>query len=282
MVARLRIGCSSWTSESWWGRVYPTDLPPGDRLAAYARRFDCVEVDSSYYRDPGAFLVRRWARATPDDFVFTMKFPRDLLDPRGSPDREAIATFESHARELGPKLGAVLAQFPPWAKPGRAERFLRELLPCLDPGVRYAIELRDAGWYRGETRTVLLRALADHRCALAWSFLTYVEVPPELTTDFVYLRFIGDHTTVTEERHGELRVDRSAETRQWASRLKSAQERIENAFAFFNNHFAGFAPASVNLFRGELGLDPVPIDPLSAGGAAAGTPAHRQTRLGEP
>ena len=257
MAARWRIGCSSWTSEAWWGRVYPTGLAPGDRLAAYARAFDSVEVDASYYRDPGAFLVRRWARATPDGFAFTMKFPRDLLDPKTPVDREAIATFESHAKELGPKLGAILCQFPPWAKPARASRFLEELLPALDPGLRYAVELRDVGWYRGETREALLRRLRDGRFALAWSYLTYVEVPPELTTDFVYLRFIGDHVTVPEDHHGELRLDRSRETHLWASRARAVQDRVATVFAFFNNHFAGFAPASVNLFRSELGLAPV-------------------------
>jgi len=279
MPARLRIGCSSWTSEAWWGKVYPTNLAPGERLSVYARTFDAVEVDSSYYRDPGAFLVRRWARATPEDFRFTMKFPRDLLDPKQAVDRDAIGTFESHARGLGPKLGALLLQFPPWAKPSRALRFVRELLPALDPALRYAIELRDAGWFQGETGAGLLRELRDRSFALAWSFLTYVEVPAELTTDFVYLRFIGDHTTVPEESHGELRVDRGPETRLWASRVAAVRGQVATVFAFFNNHFAGFAPASVNLFRRELGLEPVDYGAGVAAVAPAGPEPTRQRRL---
>ena len=279
MPARLWIGCSSWTSEAWWGRVYPAELAPGDRLAAYARRFDAVEVDSSYYRDPGAHLVRRWARATPEGFRFTMKFPRDLLDPKRAVDPTAIRAFEDHARELGPKLGALLLQFPPWAKPGRASRFLAELLPTLDPTLRYAVELRDAGWFQGETRSALLRDLRDRRFALAWSYLTYLDIPPELTTDFVYLRFIGDHSTVPEHTHGELRIDRGAETRLWASRIARVQDSVENVFAFFNNHFAGFAPASANLFREALGLSPVPLQVPDADAAAAGPRTLTQTRL---
>ncbi len=276
MSPRLSIGCSSWTSEAWWGRVYPVELPPGDRLAAYSRRFDAVEVDASYYRDPGAFLVRRWAQATPPGFVFAMKFPRDLLDPRKGVDREGIAAFESHAKELGPKLGAVVAQFPPWAKPGRTERFLRELLDSLDPGVRYAVELRDAGWFEGETRRALLARLSAHRAALAWSYLTYVDVPAELTSDFVYLRFIGDHTTVPAEEHGTVRVDRGRETSLWATRVRAVFDQVANVFAFFNNHFAGFAPASVNLFRAELGLEPVRFE-LPEPAAAAGRTVRQRT-----
>ena len=277
MTARLRIGCSSWTSEAWWGKVYPPDLPPGERLSVYARSFDTVEVDSSYYRDPGAFLVRRWARATPEGFVFALKFPRDLLDPKRPVDREAVAAFESHARALGPKLGPLLLQFPPWVKPARASTFLRELLATVDPGLRYAVELRDAGWYQGATLAALLQELSERRFALAWSFLTYLEIPPELTTDFVYLRFIADHTTVPADRHGELRVDRTPQTRLWAGRVAGVRERVENVFAFFNNHYAGFAPASANQLREELGLEPVRYEPEPPPPGAR--PATRQRRL---
>jgi uncharacterized protein YecE (DUF72 family) len=263
MTARLRIGCSSWTSEAWWGRVYPTDLAPGKRLAAYARLYDTVEVDASYYRDPGAVLVRRWARSTPDGFVFTMKFPRDLLDPKRPVDRDAVAAFDSHARELGAKLGAVVLQFPPWATPGRTQPFLHELLGALDPATPHAVELRDAAWFAEPTRAALLGELRAQGCALVWSYLTYVDVPPEVTSDFVYVRFIGDHTTVPADRHGEIRVDRTAETRLWASRVRSVLDEVANVFAFFNNHFAGFAPASVNLFREEMGLAPIAYAPTA-------------------
>ncbi len=254
---KLRIGCSSWTSEAWWGRVYPESLPDGDRLRWYARLWDAVEVDATYYREPGAPLVGRWARVSPEGFCFTLKFPRDLLDPKRPVEPERVARFLRTARLLGPKLGAILLQFPPWVKPGRASGFLGELLPRLDPDLRYAVELRDASWFSGATFDGLQRELSDRRIALAWSYLTYVEVPAVLTSDIVYLRFIGDHTSVPEATHGEVRVDRTAEVVRWAARLRDHLEGISAAFVFFNNHFAGFAPASVNDFRRAMGLSPI-------------------------
>lgn len=261
---KLRVGCSSWTSDAWWGRVYPERLAEGERLAWYARLWNAVEVDSSYYRDPGPYLVERWARVTPPSFRFTLKFPRDLLDPKKPVEPEAVGRFLDHARRLGPKLSAVLLQFPPWVRPGKAESFLYDLLDRLDPAVRYAVELREAGWFSGPTFERLVRGLSDRRVALAWSYLTYVDVPPALTSDLVYLRFIGDHTTVPASTHGEKRVDRSAEIGRWAGRLEQHAEEISGAFAFFNNHFAGFAPASVNDFRERLGLPPVAYSPTGA------------------
>lgn len=254
-----RVGCSSWTSDAWWGPVYPSGLKDGDRLAWYAKRWDTVEVDSSYYASPSPFLVRRWASVTPDGFLFTLKFPRDLLDPKHAVDPAAVAKFVGTAKLLGPKLGPILLQFPPWVKPGRAEKFLEEILGALEPGPRYSVELRDAGWFHGPTFEALCRRLSDRQVALAWSFLTYVDVPPAVTADFVYLRFIGDHTSIPAEQHGEIRTDRSDAIRTWAERLKRAE--IEQGFVYFNNHFAGFAPASVNDFRREFGLAPVEFAP---------------------
>jgi uncharacterized protein YecE (DUF72 family) len=261
----LRVGCSSWTSESWAGRVYPKGLPDGERLSVYARLFDTVEVDSTYYRSPPAAMVVGWRRKTPPEFRFTLKFPRDLLDPKVPVDPEKVASFLDAARRLDEKLGAVLLQFAPWVKPGRARDFLGALLDALDPGLRYAVELRDAGWFQGETREWLLKNLTDRRIALAWSYLTYVDVPPERTTDFVYLRFIGDHDTIPAETHGEVRVDRSPVTSLWAARLKDIHDTTQMAFVFFNNHYAGFAPASVNEFRAEMGLPPIDTGRIARG-----------------
>jgi uncharacterized protein YecE (DUF72 family) len=261
----LRIGCSSWTSESWAGRVYPRALPGGDRLSVYAKLFDTVEVDSSYYRSPPMPMVVGWRRKTPAGFLFTLKFPRDLLDPKVPVDTEKVAMFIDAARRLDEKLGPVLLQFPPWVRPGRAQAFLTQLLDSLDPGLRYSVELRDAGWFTGETREWLLRTLTERRIALAWSYLTYVDVPPERTSDFVYLRFIGDHDTIPAETHGEVRIDRSSVTALWAGRLRDIRDTAQMAFVFFNNHYAGFAPASVNEFRVAMGLPPIDSGRLARG-----------------
>ncbi|MCI4372479.1 MAG: DUF72 domain-containing protein [Thermoplasmata archaeon] len=261
----LRVGCSSWTSDAWAGRVYPRGLADGERLSVYAKLFDTVEVDSTYYRSPPPTMVEGWRRKTPPEFRFTLKFPRDLLDPKVPVDTEAVANFVATARRLNEKLGAILLQFPPWVRPGRSQEFLTGLLDALESGPRYAVELREAGWFQGEVREWLLKNLRDRHIALAWSYLTYVEVPPERTADFVYLRFIGDHETIPAASHGEVRVDRSPVTALWAARLRDVRDTAQMAFVFFNNHYAGFAPASVNDFRVEMGLPKVDHGRLARG-----------------
>lgn len=271
MTAELTVGCSSWTAEAWWERVYPRTLSDGERLGYYAQRYPAVEVDSTFYSMPREFLSARWARSTPSDFGFTVKMTRELLKPRDAPDIELDRAFGQGIAPLGKKLWAVLLQFPPSFRPDREEGFLRERLDTLPRGPRYAVELRDRRWYEGEAWRSLRRSLTDRRIALVWSYLTYVDVPPEVTTDFLYVRFIGDHTTVPTALHGEVRIERGEVLRDWAERIRRRMDDVGHVFAFFNNHFAGFAPASVNAFRAEFGLPPVAYAP-----PPAGRPAQRR------
>jgi uncharacterized protein YecE (DUF72 family) len=261
MTADVRIGCSSWTSEAWWERLYPRSLSDGERLGWYARLYPTVEVDSTFYALPRAFLSDRWRRTTPDGFLFAAKMTRDLLDRKAAIDPGKLEPFREALRPLKEKLGPILLQFPPSFRPSKDARFLEELLAALPKGPRYAVELRDPGWFSSDTLPKLTAALADRAIALAWSYLTYVDVPPEVTADFLYVRFIGDHTTVPSTVHGEVRVDRSEATRRWAERVRERMDDVERIFVFFNNHFAGFAPESVNRFREEMDLPPVAYAP---------------------
>lgn len=268
MTTDLRIGCSSWTSEAWWDRLYPRSLADGERIGYYARLYPAVEVDATYYAPPRALLSQRWRRATPEGFLFTAKMTRDLLDWKSPVDAGKLDAF---VRELGPlneKLGAILLQFPPSFRPANGARFLEELLPALPSGPRYSVEFRDPHWFSTEERPKLLRRLADREVALAWSFLSFVRVPWEVTTDFLYVRFIGDHTTVPASEHGSVRVDRTETMRTYAERVREQLEELERIYVFFNNHFAGFAPASVNTFRGMLGLRPIAYAPPPERGPA--------------
>jgi uncharacterized protein YecE (DUF72 family) len=90
---------------------------------------------------------------------------------------------------------------------------------------------------------------------LVWNQLTEIQTPPVLTTDFVYIRFIGDRR-IREKDFGQIQIDRIAEMQKWSDNVKNVQEdeRVKLAIVAANNHYAGFGPGTANMFRNMLGL----------------------------
>ena len=87
---------------------------------------------------------------------------------------------------------------------------------------------------------------------MVWSQLADIRTPPILTTDFLYIRFIGDRT-IQEKDFGKIQKDRISEMKRWARYLKRAREegrdRLNLAIVGANNHYAGFGPGTANTFR---------------------------------
>ncbi len=75
---KLRVGCSGWGYDDWLGGFYPPDTPKSDYLKLYSGVFDCVEVDSSFYRNPGPAMTKGWYKSTPPGFLFAMKMPKRI------------------------------------------------------------------------------------------------------------------------------------------------------------------------------------------------------------
>jgi uncharacterized protein YecE (DUF72 family) len=114
MAGRVRIGTQGWNYAAWVGPFYPEGTRPADMLPLYARAFDTVEVDSTFYATPPPNTVRGWASRAPDGFVFALKLPQEITHERHLRRAEAETdTFIERARILGPKLGPILVQLGP-------------------------------------------------------------------------------------------------------------------------------------------------------------------------
>ena len=91
----VRIGCSGWSYEHWRGRVYPARGTTEHWLELYARLFDTVEVNATFYRLPQAKAVARWVGATPPGFCFAVKASRYLTHVKRLSELGAgVGTFE--------------------------------------------------------------------------------------------------------------------------------------------------------------------------------------------
>jgi len=244
----LRIGCSGWSYKDWLGPFYPKELQPKEYLQHYSKVFNSVEIDSSFYRVPNGFMIGQWRNSTPTGFMFSPKLPKKIThDNKLANSESQLLYFYSVLSKLGDKLGPIAVQLPPSVKLGTHLEVMKDFLLHLDPNFRHAIEFRHKSWFTPEVYSLLKK----NNVAMIWSLNQYVETPPEITSDFVYLRLVGDRE-ITE--FSGIQKDRTDDMKRWAKTIQEKAGDFDQGFIFFNNHFAGFGPESANEFRRLLGL----------------------------
>jgi len=251
-MSRYWLGCSGWAYDDWVGPFYPPGTPPGDFLSLYAQVFRTVEVDSTFYRAPSPFLVRRWADRTPPEFRFALKVPREVTHERDSArGSEVLEGFLASLRPLVDrgKLAALVLQFPPSFRAPRDETRLAGLLQGVPRSLPLAVELRDSSWWTADTR----RLLEDRSAALVWSVVPETRPPPWVTSDFLYARFVGDRQLTKFDR---IQRDPGPEFTDMRRRFEEEGRDSGLVFAYANNHFLGFGPGTVRAFAETLGLAP--------------------------
>lgn len=221
------IGTSGWHYPHWVGPFYAADQPPDAWLAHYARYFDTVEVNSSFYRLPTQKIVAGWLDATPDHFVFSAKASRFITHLKKLKQPEAtLPRFLDVLAGLDTRRGPVLFQLPPrWRC--NAER-LAAFLDAWPAAIPCAFELRDPDWQRQEIYA-LLRARNAALCIYSLGGYTS---PLLATADFAYLRLHGpDAPYRGRYSHTALK--------QWMAQVRRLN--VDHAFVYFDNDEAGYA-----------------------------------------
>jgi uncharacterized protein YecE (DUF72 family) len=158
---------------------------------------------------------------------------------------------------LQEKTLALLIQLPPSMEIMPGLEGLKELLPYLDGRFRYAVEVRHSSWFQD----LAYNFFTDNNICMAWSQLAHLRTPPIVTTDFLYVRFIGDRS-IDEKDFGKIQKDRILEMKRWANEVKKAEtgkirgrrNEVNLAMIAANNHYAGFGPGTASLFRKMVGL----------------------------
>ncbi len=254
LMFQLFLGCSGWSHEAWKGKFYPSNLDSSSWLNYYSKIFNFVEIDSSYYIIPDRLIVKNWYRKTPISFKFAAKFPRVIThDKMFANVKDELNHFLESMRELGEKLLCLVIQMPPSVKITEGLALLDRFLPRLDPTFRYAVEVRNSSWFQSQAYDFFAR----NNLCMVWSRLQELQTPPVVTTDFVYLRLIGDRST---DNSVEVVDDRKDELQYWISKINQISlhdetaNRVRNVIVSATNSFTGFGPNTVNTVRQAIGL----------------------------
>lgn len=106
-----RIGIAGWAIRREHSSRF---APVGTHLQRYATSFNCVEINSCFYRPHRRSTYERWAASVPEDFRFAVKLPKVIThESRLVGAVPALEQFLGEIAGLGAKLGPILVQLPP-------------------------------------------------------------------------------------------------------------------------------------------------------------------------
>ncbi|HVF56232.1 MAG TPA: DUF72 domain-containing protein [Pyrinomonadaceae bacterium] len=264
--ARVEIGCQGWNYEDWVtppGSPRPVFYPRGTRPAAmldvYARAFQTVEVDSTFYAVPTASTVEGWKKRTPAGFTLSLKLPQEITHRQALQGRMAarvLSEFCERARLLDEKLAAVLVQLPPqFEATPENRRALREFLPLLPRDIRFGIEFRAPQWFDENTFELLARRPNVSPALVEGPWVARERVwraAEELTATngFAYVRWMGGRDIT--RFHSVVRPQ-DENLSDWAAVIEQLRGRVGVVYACFSNFYEGHAPASANKLKRLLG-----------------------------
>jgi len=301
-MSNVRVGTSGWNYPrgrgTWNGVFYPPTKGRSrdfDELSFYARYFDTVEVNSTFYGQPRPDVTAGWVERTPPAFEFAVKLyqkfthpgmyrqrlerslPADakaavpgVLDALADP---AAADLDEFRRGIEPlarsgKLGALLAQFPPSFKAGQGQiDYLADLLGAF-ADYPVAVELRHRSWSDrfGET----LALLNEHQAAWVqidepkFRFSIRQNLLPNVR-GFYYLRLHGRNVAQwwrhekAEDRYDYLYS--ADELREFAETATAARRLVKKVYLYTNNHFSAKSIANAAMIKKQLGE---PVGPAYA------------------
>jgi uncharacterized protein YecE (DUF72 family) len=224
-LARLYVGTSSYSFREWVGPFYPPKTPASRYLSFYASKLNTVEINHTFRRFPTTELTRSWAAETPEDFRFSLKANRVITHESRLKDvKQPLRDFLSALDPLGPRLGVVLLQFPPYL-PADTDR-LKALLECLPREREFAFEFRHESWKSEET-VDLLREFGVAHC------LAEVEIGGNIepiTAPYAYVRV----RRVPPYSDSEVKLLRE--------KIGRVLERVDRLYVYIKHDEAALAP----------------------------------------
>ncbi len=252
----MNIGCSGWSYEGWKGNFYPKKMENKNHLLYYSKFFKFVEVDSTYYHIPSRSTVRGWKDKTPKDFKFSLKFPKVITHEKKLEDVVKPLSILFYSLEpLIEKTLTLLIQLPPFLTEKKGFNPLQDMIRHLDKRFRYSLEVRHSSWFNDN----VFDFLKENNIPLVWSIRDKLKSPSIVTSDQVYIRFIGDRS-ISEMDFGKIVKNRRKEMIEYVKKVNETQNEnssIRDVLIAFNNHFAGFGPQSVTDFLNLMGMSEI-------------------------
>jgi len=128
----------------------------GTHLQRYATLFNCVEINSCFYRPHRFSTYERWAASVPEAFRFAVKLPKAIThELRLVNAEDRLDQFLTETSGLGAKRGPILVQLPPsFAFDATVPTFLAVLRERFKGDV--VLEPRHETWFNDDVESLLV------------------------------------------------------------------------------------------------------------------------------
>lgn len=256
----IYVGTCGYAYKDWLGPFYPATARQSEMLSLYSQCFQSVEIDASFYGVLPSTTLARMNLKTPPDFRFCFKVPRtvthppDLLMKRIHPDAKAFVESLNPIIEAG-KFGTALMQFPNSFKPTQpAQTYLRAVIEALQP-LRLVAEFRNREWQTDATLRFLTKLDVGWCNVDMPNYDSLLHAGSDVTSAVGYVRFHGRNAAQWWTGDNTTRYDYNYTARElepWTNRVAEIEDRVQAAYAFFNNHARGNAARNAELFVGLL------------------------------
>jgi uncharacterized protein YecE (DUF72 family) len=235
------LGTCGWSYQEWVGMFYPNNRVA--KLPFYARVFDTVEVDSSFYLMPSKSMVKGWVRATGPSFKFSLKVPKTVTHDSRLVDaeREFLAFLDViRPLEDAGKLGCLLVQLPPSFTFDEVHS-LEAFMGFFPRHIHFAVEFRHESWDRKETWELLKKQGVAN--TVTDSPIEFLSKPIVTTDTHAYVRWHGRGKSVWfDYTYSE------EELEPWIAKIDAMASKVRVLYAYFNNHYHSSAPINALQF----------------------------------
>lgn len=259
MLKKIHFGTAGWNYNDWIGPFYPRFLGRSQQLKFYSDYFKFVEINSTFYNLPQINSVETWYEAVPDNFYFIVKVWSEITHKLGDNGlTERLDEFLYRLNPLKEKLSGFLFQFPPWFKFSEShETKLNNLINLLPIDIKSFIELRDNSWFNPK---ILSNLINGKNIVLATTYMPGISPFYLEHQQIYYIRLIGDRKLTKFNKIQRTQDKVIEDLFQNLKNLKKFPE-IYEIFIIVNNHFAGFAPETINQLKRGLDLPIINFSP---------------------
>lgn len=220
------VGCAKWGRKDWIGNIYPPGTKEANFLALYAKHFNSIELNATFYKIPSAKQSQEWKSKVGNDFLFVPKISNSISHiHRLKNTEERMGWFLKGIEGFGENLGPVFLMLHPNMGPKSLET-IEIFLQAIPKHIKVFVEFRHEGWFETPETAGAVFAMLERNGVGA--VITDVAgrrdcVHMRLTTSEAFVRFVGNDLHPTDYT----RVD------EWVKRIKAWMDAGLTRLYFF-------------------------------------------------